>query len=113
MLYTTAKFKSRSHDGGTLITVGRPLQKQNPMAYQNPDIKKEIALGVLPWRRGWVSGWRYNAGDLAVLDTCVTLDTVILGSRINTIVRDMNGGPRRYRERVARRGERVRLSRHS
>ena len=84
MLYTTVKFKSRSHDGGTLITVGRPLQKQNPMAYQNPDIKKEIALGVLPWRRGWVSGWRYNVGDLAVLDTCVTLDTVLTRVHLDT-----------------------------
>ena len=96
------------------INVGRPLQNPVNEPCQNPDIKMTTAQGVLPWRRGWVSWWRYNVGDLAVLDTCALLDTVLTRfTWIHTNVRDMNGGPRRDRERVARHGERVRLSRHS
>ena len=96
------------------INVGRPLQNPVNEPCQNPGHKKTTAQGVLPWRRGWVSWWRYNLGDLAVLDTCAKVDTVLTRfTWIHTNVRDMNGGPRRDRERVARHGERVRLSRHS
>jgi hypothetical protein len=66
------------------INVGRPLQNPVNEPCQNPDIKKTTAQGVLPWRRGWVSWWRYNVGDLAVLDTCVTLDTVLTRVHLDT-----------------------------
>ena len=67
------------------INVGRPLQNPVNEPCQNPrTLKRRQRPGVLPWRRGWVSWWRYNVGDLAVLDTCVTLDTVLTRVHLDT-----------------------------